>query len=206
MGNLIPKFLCTIATVLSFTLFGFDQCMQSVDTDCDEGRRSVRLQLATTDATYKFNSALFGCIDTSQGDVDFQNLPPGPQLPPNPAVTTPKFLTSAIGNICAAIALPGFAPLECRPAVAAVATAVDVTVCCRPYSSALMIDVSGFDTGVPSNIEPKLNVKSSPVDAVHAGIFDSPAEGVCTQIGVTEYDCDFNSSDSGFRHVAVFDF
>jgi hypothetical protein len=168
MGNLVPKFFCTIATILSFTLFGFDQCMQSVDTDCDEGRCSVRLQLATTDATYQFNSALFGCIETSQGDIDFQNLPPGPQLP---AVTTPKFLTSAIGNICSSIVTLSVFTLECRPAIAAVASAVDVTVCCRSYSSALMIDVSGFDTGAPSSIEPKLNVKSSPVDAVHAGIF-----------------------------------
>jgi hypothetical protein len=115
------------------TLFGFDTCMQSFDTDCDVGRRSARLQLGISGGTSAtFNPTTLRCVDTR--GVNFLTL----TSPLGLVFTPPKILTTAVGT-CAILPFSGF---ECDP-VANAAIAVDVTVCCRSYSSALLIGVGG---------------------------------------------------------------
>jgi hypothetical protein len=196
MGNLFAKFFCTIAKVFTFTLFGFDTCMQSIDTDCDAGVRSARLQLGISGGTTAtFGPAILGCIDTR--GVDFL------AIPPLPAITAPKLLTTAVGT-CSVTTNDGNVYYECTPVVDA-PIAIDVTVCCQPYSSALAINVSGRKD-VTNAFEPGLDVTLSPVDDVHVGVLN-PSIGSCSLEDDTKYSCDFPSGgDESFIHSAIFEF
>jgi hypothetical protein len=196
MGNLFAKFFCTIAKVFTLTLFGFDTCMQSFDTDCDAGRRSALLQLGVSGGTSAtFSNALLGCIDTR--GVDFLTIPPAP------VITAPKLLTTATGT-CSVTTDGGIVYYECTPVVNA-PIAIDVTVCCQPYSSALAISVSG-DKTVANAFEPTLDVMLSPVDDVHIGVL-GPSIGSCSLEDDTKYSCDFPSGDDeSFFHSAIFEF
>ena len=195
MGNLFAKFFCTIAKVFTLTLFGFDTCMQSFDTDCDAGRRSARLQLGISGGTSAtFGGAFLACIDTR--GVDFLTLPPVP------VTTAPKLLTNAVGTCIVDSMSTG---VQCTP-VANAPIAIDVTVCCQPYSSAVAISVTGTKT-VNDALEPTLDVTLSPVDDVYVGVL-GPSGGSCSLIDETEYACEFAAgpTPAPFSHNAVFEF
>jgi hypothetical protein len=195
MGNLFAKLFCTIAKVFTLTLFGFDTCMQSFDTDCDAGRRSIRLQLGISGGTSAvFDPAIFGCVDTR--GVDFLTVTT------TPAITVPKILTTAAGT-CAATTFVSEDVIACTP-VANAPIAIDATMCCPSYSSALFIQVSGQKT-VNDASEPSLDVTSSPVDNIHVGVL-GPSIGSCSLVDDTDYSCDFAASPAPFVHNAIFDF
>jgi hypothetical protein len=192
MGNLFAKFFCSIAKVFTFTLFGFDTCMQKFDTDCDAGRRSARIQVGISDGTSAdFNLASLACIDTR--GVNFQTL-----ASLDLAVTPPKLLTTAVGT-CTESGTGVLCVPESNAPIA-----LDVTMCCPSYNSALGYYLAGEKT-VANALQPTLAITSSPVDDVYIGVAGN-TDGTCAQVGNTEYGCVFDSAIGDFSNDGILEF